>query len=131
MSEKQNIEDKLSEDSHWSSEINKNISEDNLHHTTLNSPHNKADMEAHHSHHPTHKKKWTEYLLEFFMLFLAVFLGFVAENIRENVVERHREKEFMSSMARDLELDTIQFSRIRKYNANKLKLTDSVIAFFW
>jgi len=24
-------------------------------------------MEAHHPHHVTHKKKWTEYLLEFFM----------------------------------------------------------------
>ena len=88
-------------------------------------------MEVHkHPHHVTHKKKWGEYLLEFLMLFLAVFLGFIAENIRENVVERHREKEFMSSMARDLELDTIQFIGIRKYNANRLRLTDSVIAFF-
>ncbi len=88
-------------------------------------------MEVHkHPHHITHKKKWTEYLLEFFMLFLAVFLGFVAENIRENVVERHREKQFMSTMIRDLELDTLQFSSIRKYNANKLTLADSVILFF-
>ncbi|HUS01131.1 MAG TPA: hypothetical protein VMY77_05360 [Chitinophagaceae bacterium] len=87
-------------------------------------------METHHSHHVTHKKKWTEYLLEFFMLFLAVFLGFIAENIRENVVEGHREKQFMSAMARDLQLDTIQFAAIRRYNANKLRLTDSVIIFF-
>jgi hypothetical protein len=45
-------------------------------------------MEVHHPHHPTHKKKWTEYLLEFLMLFLAVFLGFIAENIREHSVEK-------------------------------------------
>lgn len=35
---------------------------------------NNCLMEAHHPHHVTPKKKWTEYLLEFFMLFLAVFL---------------------------------------------------------
>ena len=90
-----------------------------------------ANMEVHkHPHHVTHKKKWTEYLLEFLMLFLAVFLGFVAENIRETNVERHREKEFMSALTRDLQLDTIQFSTIKKYNVNKLKLADSVILFF-
>ena len=87
-------------------------------------------MEVHHSHGVTHKKKWTEYLLEFFMLFLAVFLGFLAENVRENVVEGHREHQFMSAMARDLELDTMQFATIKRYNSNKLKLTDSVIIFF-
>ena len=41
------------------------------------------NMEVHHPHHVTHKKKWGEYLLEFLMLFLAVFLGFLAENWRE------------------------------------------------
>ncbi len=34
-------------------------------------------MEVHHPHHPTHKKKWAEYLLEFVMLFAAVTLGFL------------------------------------------------------
>jgi len=34
------------------------------------------NMEVHkHSHHVTHKKKWTEYLLEFFMLFVYWFFG--------------------------------------------------------
>ncbi len=69
-------------------------------------------MEIHHSHHPTHKKKWTGYLLEFFMLFLAVFLGFLAENIRENVVERHKEREYIKSMIADLKEDT---TRIRSF----------------
>jgi hypothetical protein len=27
-----------------------------------------AKMEVHHPHHPSHKKKWSEYLLEFAML---------------------------------------------------------------
>lgn len=56
------------------------------------------NMEVHkHPHHVTHKKKWNEYLLEFFMLFLAVFLGFIAENIREENVEKHREKQLVTS----------------------------------
>jgi len=38
-------------------------------------------MEVHHSHHPTHRKKWSEYIIEFVMLFLAVFFGFIAENM--------------------------------------------------
>jgi hypothetical protein len=33
-------------------------------------------MEVHHPHHPTHKKKWSEYIIEFVMLFTAVTLGF-------------------------------------------------------
>ena len=44
-------------------------------------------MEVHHPHHPTHKKKWSEYIIEFVMLFAAVTLGFFAENIREHYVE--------------------------------------------
>ena len=69
-------------------------------------------MEAHHPHHITHKKKWTEYLLEFFMLFLAVFLGFIAENIRETVVEKGRGKEYIRSFTEDLQKDLQQLSRI-------------------
>jgi len=63
-------------------------------------------MEAHHPHHVTHKKKWTEYLLEFLMLFLAVFLGFTAENIREHQIERHREHDYIESLVNDLKKDT-------------------------
>ena len=48
-------------------------------------------MEVHHPHHPTHKKKWSEYFLEFFMLFFAVTLGFFAENQREHLVEKAKE----------------------------------------
>ena len=47
-------------------------------------------MEVHHPHHPTHKKKWSEYIIEFVMLFTAVTLGFFAENVREHQVEKHK-----------------------------------------
>ena len=84
-------------------------------------------MEVHHAHHPTHKKKWTEYLLEFFMLFLAVFLGFIAENIRENVVERHREKEYIKSLVQNLKDDTTQLKRAVATLPLKVKKMDSLV----
>lgn len=71
-----------------------------------------SNMEVHHPHHLTHKKKWNEYLLEFLMLFLAVFLGFVAENIREHYVERHREKAYMYSLLQELKYDTTSYQRV-------------------
>jgi len=67
-------------------------------------------MEVHHPHHPTHKKKWTEYLLEFLMLFLAVFLGFIAENIREHSVEKERAKQYIHSFYKDLLNDTAEYA---------------------
>lgn len=67
-------------------------------------------MEVHHPHHPTHKKKWAEYLLEFLMLFLAVFLGFIAENIREHSVEKYRAKQYIYSFYKDLLNDTAQYA---------------------
>lgn len=60
-------------------------------------------MEVHHPHHPTHKKKWSEYIIEFVMLFAAVALGFFAENQREHYVEGHRETQFMESLLEDLD----------------------------
>ena len=88
-------------------------------------------MELHkHPQHLTHKKRWGEYLLEFLMIFLAVTLGFFSENIREYFVDTSREKEFMASLVKDLELDTSQFSRIRLYRTEKLRKMDSLIIFF-
>lgn len=66
-------------------------------------------MEVHHPHHPTHKKRWSEYLLEFLMLFLAVFLGFIAENIREGYIEHKRAHEFGHRLITDLTKDTAWF----------------------
>ncbi len=70
-------------------------------------------MEVHaHSH--TARKKWTHYLWEFLMLFLAVFCGFLAENKREKIVERHREKDYISSMIEDLQTDTANLAFVIK-----------------
>ncbi|HUS01693.1 MAG TPA: hypothetical protein VMY77_08200 [Chitinophagaceae bacterium] len=84
-------------------------------------------MEVHHSHHPTHKKKWTEYLLEFFMLFLAVFLGFVAENVRENSVERHREKEYIKSLVQNLKDDTTKLHTVIPSLGRRVLELDSLV----
>lgn len=91
-------------------------------------------MEVHHHVHSphggTHKKKWTHYFWEFLMLFLAVFLGFMAENQREHFVEKHREKQFMISLVRDLELDTLQLTRIEKNKTGQVADIDSLVQFF-
>jgi hypothetical protein len=52
-------------------------------------------MEVHHPQHPTHKKKWSEYIIEFVMLFTAVTLGFFAENIREHLAENEKKNELL------------------------------------
>lgn len=63
-------------------------------------------MEVHHPHHPTHKKKWSEYLLEFFMLFFAVTLGFFAENVREHQVVIEKKNQNLEAMIEDLKRDS-------------------------
>ncbi|MEP6616411.1 MAG: hypothetical protein ABJA57_07520 [Ginsengibacter sp.] len=85
-------------------------------------------MEVHkHPHHITHKKNWGEYFLEFFMLFLAVFLGFVAENIRETSVENAREKEYINSIAEDLQQDINQLDSIVLKRTVKNMMMDSIL----
>ena len=53
----------------------------------------------------TARKKWTHYLWEFFMLFLAVTAGFFVENQREHIIEAKREKQYIVSQIRDVEMD--------------------------
>jgi hypothetical protein len=64
------------------------------------------------------------------MLFLAVFCGFLAENVRENLVERNREKEYINSLIKDLEYDTLQFNVKIKLYESKLPYFDSIFLFF-
>ena len=84
-------------------------------------------MEVHHPHHPTHKKKWSEYFLEFFMLFIAVTLGFFAENQREHFVEKHREKQYMESLLLDLEKDKMEIEAARKFTNTQIANIDTAI----
>ena len=69
-------------------------------------------MEVHHPHHPTHKKKWSEYFLEFFMLFFAVTLGFFAENYREHSIIAHRMQENYEAIIIDLQQDNQKIDSI-------------------
>ena len=83
-------------------------------------------MEVHHPHHPTHKKKWSEYLVEFVMLFTAVTLGLFAENIREHIAEKHKKQETLEAVARDFEKDIQQLDFHRNFDLNKIKICDSL-----
>ena len=82
-------------------------------------------MEVHHPHHPTEKKKWSEYLLEFFMLFVAVTLGFFAENIREHIAENEKRKELIKSVSTELKRDINQLNFHREFSVNKIKICDN------
>lgn len=83
-------------------------------------------MEVHHPHHPTHKKKWSEYILEFFMLFLAVSLGFFAENLREHQVEKHREISYLKNVHEDLILDLKNIDNVMNENTVRLHAMDTL-----
>ena len=83
-------------------------------------------MEVHHPHHPTHKKKWSEYLLEFFMLFLAVTLGFFAENLREHMTEKNKTKELLEVVAKDFEKDMKSIEFHLKFNDYRRSICDSL-----
>jgi hypothetical protein len=88
-------------------------------------------MEVHkHPHHVTHKKKWKEYLLEFFMIFFAVTMGLFAEQMREDFVESQHEKQYMISLVKDLESDTVQINSIIKYRIAKVTKMDSLLIYF-
>ena len=83
-------------------------------------------MEVHHPHHPTHKKKWSEYLVEFFMLFTAVTLGFFAENVREHQIEKHREISYLKNVHEDLQLDLKNINTVMIQNMIRLQAMDTM-----
>jgi hypothetical protein len=80
-------------------------------------------MEVHHPHHPTHKKKWSEYIIEFVMLFAAVTLGFFAENVREHKMMNERKDQNLFSILQDLKQDSI-------YLESTIKYSDAAIRYF-
>ena len=80
-----------------------------------------------HAHAHTERKKFTHYFWEFLMLFLAVFCGFLAENIREHSVEHQREKQFIQSLIRDLEVDTARLHTIIDNRTERMINLDSLI----
>lgn len=82
-----------------------------------------------HSHTHTERKRLRHYLFEFFMLFLAVFCGFLAENQREHIIEHQREKQYMTSLAEDLNEDIETLNRQIIIESNKQPQIDSLIVF--
>jgi len=77
-------------------------------------------MEVHHQAH-TPRKKWTHYFWEFLMLFLAVFCGFLAENLREHYIEHKREKQYIRSLIKDVELDIASLQN--SYELRKVQIS--------
>ena len=93
------------------------------------------NMEVHHHTHPdSHrdhgKKNWKSYFWEFLMLFLAVFCGFLAEYQLEQTIERHREKDYMISLIRDLQNDTRGINEALKAKSERIAIADSIFEIF-
>ncbi len=86
-------------------------------------------MEVHaHSH--TARKKWTHYFWEFIMLFLAVFCGFLAENQREHMIEHQREKRYITSLVKDVELDIVSMKEAAEVRKKYINYYDSLVHLF-
>jgi len=88
----------------------------------------KPEMEIHHSHGGHGSRKLKDYLFEFIMLFIAVSAGFFMENLREYYVERHKEKQYIESMIKDIQQDTTNIQNI--ISKNKIQITgiDSLLS---
>ena len=72
---------------------------------------NLENMELHaHELHKAPGHGWKHYFFEFFMLFFAITLSFFVENAREQYEEHKREKEYISSLVRDLAKDTTELN---------------------
>lgn len=86
-----------------------------------------TDMEIFHPHKIHHNRKIKDYIFEFIMLFLAITGGFFMENKREQMVERHKEREYIVSMIRDVQQDTATIQNIIKRNNTHLIGLDSLL----
>ena len=87
-------------------------------------------MEVHHPHHPSHKKKWSEYIIEFVMLFAAVTLGFFVENYREHYIEKMREDQFILDIRKDIIFDSVQLSKLDRQNKLRRNYYDSLVVIY-
>jgi hypothetical protein len=73
------------------------------------------------------KRNWKSYFWEFLMLFLAVVCGFFAEYQLEHKIEREREKRYIISMMKDLNMDTVNFSIFIRDGQETMGMIDSII----
>jgi hypothetical protein len=79
-----------------------------------------------HTHTHTPRKKWNHYFWEFFMLFMAVFSGMLAEYKLEHIIEHQREKKYIQSLIKDLQLDIASLQRSYTARATQIMYFDSV-----
>lgn len=86
-----------------------------------------TNMETYHPHNIHQGRKIKDYIFEFLMLFIAITAGFFMENIREHFVERKKEKQFISSMIKDIQSDTNSINNILAGNNLQLKGIDSLL----
>src|SRR4026208_595214 len=84
-------------------------------------------MEVHHHPHSP-RKKWSHYFWEFFMLFLAAFFGILAEYRLEHIIEHQREKKYIHSLIRDLEMDISSLQTSYHNRAIQIGYLDSLHA---
>ena len=82
-------------------------------------------MEVHHHSH-TSRKKWSHYFWEFFMLFFAVFCGMLAEYKLEHIIEHQREKKYIRSLIKDVELDIASLQRSFEFKNLQISYFDSL-----
>lgn len=127
-------EDLPKENSKVPAEIHNPVNEANQSYGTLsetpnelNGTENDNNMEIYHSHGNHHDRKLKDYVFEFFMLFLAVSAGFFMENMRESYVENHREKQYISSLIRDVQEDTTSMLDVIESNELQIKGIDSLL----
>jgi hypothetical protein len=76
-----------------------------------------------HYHPKVENKNLKEYLLEGLMIFIAVTLGFFAESLREHLGDKAKEKEYVSSLVRELKNDTLQYRK----SLNTITFLNSVL----
>jgi hypothetical protein len=64
------------------------------------------------------------------MLFLAVFCGFLAENQREHMIEHQREKKYITSLIKDVELDIVSLKQTAELRKKYIIYFDSLVYLF-
>ena len=85
------------------------------------------EMEVHHVHASGKKENnFKHRLFDFFMLFLAVTAGFFVNNWREKISAHEREKEFIHSIAEDLNQDIHVLDSIINTRMTKGQMMDSL-----
>jgi hypothetical protein len=85
------------------------------------------NMEVYHPHGNHPNRKFKDYIFEFMMLFIAITGGFFMENMREHRVDRHKEKEYMVGLIRDVKEDTTAIKSIIRWNRIQIMGLDSLI----